>query len=112
MIRLGYWAVGLLLHGVVVAASAENAVNPADARRVVAHRLQLPAPKNAFEAWVADMTLWAALGCARGASLDEELRLLEKVRLHKKRDPTVLRKKAKLPCAPPWQNSLLQRVGE
>ena len=81
MIRLGYWAVGLLLHGVVVAASAENAVNPADARRVVAHRLQLPAPKNAFEAWVADMTLWAALGCARGASLDEELRLLEKVRL-------------------------------
>lgn len=84
MIRLGYWAVGLLLHGVVVAASAENAVNPADARRVVAHRLQLPAPKNAFEAWVADMTLWAALGCARGASLDEELRLLEKVRLHKK----------------------------
>ena len=26
MIRLGYWAVGLLLHGVVVAASAENAL--------------------------------------------------------------------------------------
>ena len=79
-----YWGLGLLLSGGMSLVKAENMVEPMDARQVATHRLQLSAPKNAFEAWVADMTLWAALGCARGAGLDDELGQLEKLPLNKK----------------------------